>query len=360
MITEKKEVIPIAKFYTNEIVFRSHPDKVCDQISDALLDAYMSQDRNSRCGIETIGGKGTIFVTGEVTSTANVDIESVVKKVLSNVGYSTDYKIINNIGLQSPDISQGVDAGGAGDNGMMFGYACRETDNYIPLAMHILQTLSLYYDSLRIKDKRFLPDGKAQITGCYDEQGKLRYIKDFVICYQNTEEDRKSTDKILVDFCRDICHEHYISIENFHINPTGKFLIGGFDGDSGLTGRKIVVDNYQGFAPVGGGAYSGKDPTKVDRSGAYKARQIAIRYLNKHSELEWVQVQLSYAIGIAEPMAIYINTNKGEIREGIRELYNECTPENIIKDLHLKDGSFKYIDTAKYGHFGICNFPWEN
>lgn len=344
-------------FYSNEIVFRGHPDKVADQISDALLDAYLSQDSDSRCGIEVVGGKGKIFVTGEVTSKGDVDVEKVVKSVLNDVGYSKDYEIINNLGQQSPDISQGVDTGGAGDQGMMFGYACRDTSNYVPLAMHILQCLSMYYDWLCSQDPRFLPDGKAQITGCYDENGKLRYIKDFVISYQNTEVDREKTDRILIDYCRDLCHQYYISIENFHINPTGKFLIGGFDGDAGLTGRKICVDNYHSFAPVGGGAFSGKDPTKVDRSAAYKARQIAIRYLDSHKEANWVKVQLSYAIGIAEPMAIYIKTNKGDCQENIDKLYQECTPARIINDLKLK--SVKYYETAKFGHFGLPGFPWE-
>ena len=215
----------------------------------------------------------------------------------------------------------------------------------------------MYYDWLRLQDPRFLPDGKAQITGCYDENGKLRYIKDFVISYQNTEVDREETDKILIDYCRDLCHQYYISIENFHINPTGKFLIGGFEGDAGLTGRKVVIDNYQGFAPVGGGCFSGKCFTKVDRSAAYKARQLAIRFLKSNSEFDWVQVQLSYAIGIAEPMAIYIKTNKGDYQENIDKLYQECTPARIINDLRLK--SVKYYETAKFGHFGLPGFPWE-
>lgn len=346
-------------FFSNEIVFSSHPDKVCDRISDSLVDAYLAQDRNARCGIEVAGGKGTIFITGEVTANANVDIAHVVKGVLDEVGYSGEYQIINNLGVQSPDIAQGVDNGGAGDQGIMYGYACRDTENHVPLAMHILQCLSMWYDLMRKQDHRFLPDGKAQITGCYDEDGKLRYIKDFVVSYQNTEENRAETDQIIMDYCRNLCHQFYISIENFHINPTGKFLIGGFEGDAGLTGRKIVVDNYQGFAPVGGGCFSGKEGTKVDRSGAYKARQIAIRYLNTHSEVNWVQVQLSYAIGIAEPMAIYITSDKGDITDVPKSLYAECAPARIIKDLHLKDGSFKYSDTAKFGHFGISRFPWE-
>lgn len=343
-------------FYSNEIVFRGHPDKVADQISDALLDAYLSQDKNSRCGIETVGGKGKIFVTGEVTSKAKVDVEKVVKDTLKAVGYRTDYEIINNIGVQSPDIAQGVDIGGAGDQGMMFGYACRDTEDYIPVAMKILQELSKTYDILFRQDKRFLPDGKAQITGFY-ENGKLKYIQDFVISYQNTEVEREETDKILMDICKGICEEYGVEIKAFHINPTGKFLIGGFDGDAGLTGRKIVIDNYQSFANVGGGAFSGKDCTKVDRSAAYKARAIAIEFLQEHKDYEWCEVQLSYAIGLEKPLAIYIKTDKGDYNGNINWLYPECTPRNIIKDLKLLD--VKYVDTAKFGHFGHSAFPWE-
>ena len=186
------------KLYSNEIVFRGHPDKVCDQISDALLDAYLNDDKNSRCGIEVMGGKGIIFITGEVTSKSIVDVEKIAKRVLSDVGYNDNYKIINNIGVQSPDIALGTNnkVGGAGDNGMMFGYACNDNDKYLPDAMVILQELSKIYDDLRKKDNRFLPDGKAQITGEY-ESNKLKEIKTFTICYQNTELEREETDKIL-------------------------------------------------------------------------------------------------------------------------------------------------------------------
>ena len=337
------------KYYSNEIVFRGHPDKVCDQISDALLDAYLKEDKNSRCGIETVGGKGKIFITGEVTSNAKVDTDKIVKRVLKEIGYHTNYEIINNIGDQSPDIALGTNdkVGGAGDNGMMFGYACRDTKYYLPTAMVILQSLSKEYDKLRKKDKRFLPDGKAQITGIY-ENDKLIKIKTFTICYQNTEEERTSTDNILKELCTKICNQYQIEIEEFLINPTGKFLIGGFEGDAGLTGRKIVVDTYQSFAPVGGGAFSGKDPTKVDRSGAYKAREIAKEILNQNKDINWCQVQLSYAIGKEEPLAIYINTDKGELAPSI-SLYQECTPKNIIKDLNLHNIS--YEEKARFGHF---------
>lgn len=324
-------------------------DKVADQISDALLDAYLQQDKNSRVAIETMGGKGKIFLTGEVTSNAEVDIDKVVKRVLKDVGYSTDYEIIKNLGTQSVDIALGTndEVGGAGDQGMMFGYACNETEEMLPVAMVILQKLSKEYDNLRVVDNMFLSDGKAQITGVYDDNMKLIKIKDFTISYQNTETDRERTDNIIKDIATRICNEYNIEVERFLINPTGKFLIGGFDGDAGLTGRKIVVDTYQSFAPVGGGAFSGKDPTKVDRSGAYKAREIAKYYL-KNYELEWCQVQLSYAIGVAEPLAIYISSNKGNIEPEI-DLYKQCTPSNIIKDLNLKN--ICYEELARFGHF---------
>lgn len=338
------------KLYSNEIVFRGHPDKVCDQISDALLDAYLKQDKKCRCGIEVVGGKGKIFITGEITSSANVDVESVTKRVLSDIGYDADYEIIDNIGKQSPDIALGTndEIGGAGDNGMMFGYACRDTKEMLPTSMVILQRLSREYDELRKIDRRFLPDGKAEITGMYDEKNKLILIKAFTVCYQNTELDRENTDKIIMDMCKNICDEYDIVIEEFLINPTGKFSIGGFEGDAGLTGRKIVVDSYQSFASVGGGAFSGKDPTKVDRSGAYKAREIAKRVLLSNKNYNWCLVQLSYAIGIERPLAIYIETDKGNV-EASDDLYEECKPKNIIKDLGLLSAC--YEERAKFGHF---------
>ena len=337
------------KLYSNEIVFRGHPDKVCDQISDALLDEYLNGDKDSRCAIEVCGGKGVIFITGEVTSKSIVDVEKVVNDTLNDIGYYKKYKIINNIGIQSSDIALGTnkEVGGAGDQGMMFGYACNDNSYYLPTAMMILSELSIKYDKLRIKDKRFYADGKAQITGVYDENMKLLSIKDFTISYQNTEKEREETDKIIKSICLSICEKYNVKIEKFLINPTGRFEIGGFEGDSGLTGRKIVVDSYQGFAPVGGGAFSGKDPSKVDRSAAYKARNIAVDYLKKYN-LRWCQVQLSYAIGIRKPLAIYIISDKGDI-DVSDSLYAECEPNNIIKDLDLLNKC--YVDTAKYGHF---------
>ena len=226
------------KLYSNEIVFRGHPDKVCDQISDAILDACLKEDKSSRCGIEVLGGKGKIFITGEVTTKAKINVEKITKRVLSDVGYTTDYEIINNLGIQSSDIALGTNEEvlGAGDNGMMFGYACKDTKEYLPVSMVILQKLSKEYDKLRKKDKRFLPDGKAQITGIY-ENNKLIKIKTFTICYQNIELERKETDKIIINIVNKLCKKYNIEVEKFLINPTGRFEIGGFLGDAGLTGR---------------------------------------------------------------------------------------------------------------------------
>lgn len=337
------------KLYSNEIVFRGHPDKVCDQISDAILDECLKQDPNSRCGIETVGGKKKIFITGEITTAAQIDVQAITKRVLEEVGYSTDYEIIDNIGKQSPDIALGTndEVNGAGDNGMMFGYACDDTEQLLPTAMVILQELSRKYDELRKKDNRFLADGKAQITGLYADDMKLKEIETFTICYQNTEEDREETDRIIIGMCVEIVRKYNLHINRFFINPTGKFKIGGFEGDAGLTGRKIVVDQYQSFANVGGGAFSGKDPTKVDRSGAYKAREIA-KVCLKEFKLKWCEVQLSYAIGIEEPLAIYIDSDKGDIMPS-KDLYEECKLKNIIKDLDLKNKC--YEETARFGHF---------
>ena len=343
------------RLFSNEIVFRGHPDKVCDQISDALLDEYLKGDKKSRCAIETVGGKGKIFITGEVTSNSKVDIERIVNSVLKDVGYNEKYEIINNIGVQSSDIALGTNdmVSGAGDQGMMFGYAVNDNSYYLPTAMVILKELSIKYDELRKKDSRFKSDGKAQITGYYDDDMKLLKIKTFTISYQNTENERDKTDKIIKDIVDNICSKYNIEVLEYLINPTGRFEIGGFAGDAGLTGRKIVVDSYQGFAPVGGGAFSGKDPSKVDRSAAYKAREIAVYYLKKYN-LKWCKVQLSYAIGIRKPLAIYIDSDKGNLKDEVTissysSLYEECEPKNIINDLNLLNKC--YYETSMFGHF---------
>lgn len=353
------------KLYSNEIVFRGHPDKVCDQISDALLDECLKQDKNSRCGIEVMGGKGKIFVTGEVTSKAKLDVEKTVKRVLKDVGYSDKYEVIDNLGRQSVDIALGTndEVAGAGDNGMMFGYACKDTEELLPTAMVILQRLSREYDKLRKEDSRFLADGKAQITGVYNDENKLLKIKTFTVCYQNTEEERDKTDKIIKDICEKIAKDYDVEIEEFLINPTGRFCIGGFEGDAGLTGRKIVVDSYQSFANVGGGAFSGKDPTKVDRSGAYAARWVA-KNIVAAQLAEKCEVQIAYAIGVAHPVSIMVDTfgtSNYSNNELVKIIHNnfDLRPKSIIESLDLKKTIYRNL--SSYGHMGRedLNLKWE-
>lgn len=336
------------RYFSNEIVFRGHPDKCCDQIGAAILAECVKQDKNTRAGIEVTGGKGKIFVTGEVTTKAKFSVKKIVKRVLSDVGYETSYKIIDNLGKQSPDIAQGVDVGGAGDQGMMYGYACDDTDKMLPKAMVILQEFAETYDKLLQEGGHFLPDGKAQITGVYDDDFHLIKIRDFTISYQNDETDRRNTDLILQGVARTICAKYGVTeIDRFLINPTGKFLIGGFEGDAGVCGRKIVVDAYQGFANVGGGNMNAKDATKVDFSASHMARKIACEYL-KNCNLKWCEVQMSYAIGIAEPLSIYINSNIGYI-EPEQSLYARCTPANIINELNLLEVDYERL--AMFGHY---------
>lgn len=336
--------------FSNEIVFRGHPDKVCDQIAGAILDYCLLRDKNTRCGVEVVGGKKKIFITGEITTTAKLNrsiIKRITKRVLKDAGYKTNYKIIVNISKQSADIALGVDKGGAGDQGMMYGYATKETKEMLPLAIVILQKFAKWYDEERKQNKTLRPDGKAQITGVYDEKKRLQRIQTFLVSYQNDEKNRLVNDGIIKNKIKELCNCYNIRVDNIIINPTGRFEIGGLEGDSGLTGRKIVVDTYEGFAKVGGGSLNGKDPSKVDLSGTYKARQIAVRVLKKYN-LSWCEVQLSYAIGLAEPLAIYINSDKGEISAD-KVFYKESTPRRIISDLRLR--SLSYERQAQFGHF---------
>jgi S-adenosylmethionine synthetase len=335
------------KYFSNEIVFRGHPDKVCDQISASILCECLSQDPFSRVGVEVAGGKGKIFITGEITTRATLDVTALAKSVLEDVGYSKKYKIIDNIGKQSRDIEIGVNTGGAGDNGMMFGYACDDTPQLLPLAMVILQKLARRYERTQRMKYGYYPDGKAQITGLYDENFKLVRIKTFTICYQNDGTDEEVKNQYIQQLAEDLCNEHNIPVERYLINPTGKFTIGGFEGDAGLTGRKIVVDAYQGFAPVGGGCMNGKDPTKVDVSGAYIARKFAVELLKEHN-LKWCEVQVSYAIGVTTPLAIYIDSDKGNL-DVPDEWYVRAEPQHIISDLSMI--ALDYVEQAKFGHF---------
>ena len=337
------------KLFSNEIVFRGHPDKVCDQISAAILDECLRQDEASRCGIETMGGKGKIFITGEVTTKAVFDVKEIARRVLRDIGYRDDYEIIDNIGRQSADIALGTndEIAGAGDQGMMFGYACNDTKEYLPKAMVILQALARKYDELVHSHVDLYPDGKAQITGVYDDDFNIVSIKDFTISYNNSEKNRQETDQILRDIADGLCERFGLKVERYLINPTGRFEIGGFEGDAGLTGRKIVVDAYQSFANVGGGCMNGKDPTKVDLSGAYMARRYAKELLEKY-DLKWCEVQLSYAIGLRRPLAIYIDSDKGNLVPE-EEMYERGEPKHIIEELDMKH--LCYEKRAMFGHF---------
>lgn len=359
--------------FSNETVFRGHPDKVCDQISDAILSAYLRGDKMSRCAIEVVGGKETIFITGEVTSKAKVNHAEIALRVLHDVGYSNwgTYQVIDNVGKQSPDIALGTNeqVGGAGDQGMMFGYACDDTPKHLPVAQCILQELAMQYNDFIVfrghldKSTKYLPDGKAQITGVYDDDGKLLSIETFVISFQNCAENKKELltmkDEIVAT-AREICAKYNIEVDNFIINNTGAFTVGGFEGDAGLTGRKIIVDTYQGFARHGGGAFSGKDPTKVDRSGAYMARYIA-KSIIEAGLAKKCEVQLSYVIGGKEPLGLYINTFGTGIESDTNlasYIKQRCdlTPAGIRKSLGLLECNYEVL--ARFGHFGHHN-SWE-
>lgn len=343
-----KERTARMKLYSNEIVFRGHPDKICDQISGAILDECLRQDPLTRAGIECAIKDDLVYIFGELTTKARIDKTSIARRVLKDIGYKQEFSVIANVSEQSADIARGVDKLGAGDQGMMFGYACNDTKEFLPLAQVILIEFAKDYDKLVHENPDvYYPDGKAQITGIYNENFKLVEIKDFAISYQNSEKNRFVTDREIKNIAGAIAHRHGVCIDRFLINPTGKFQIGGPWADSGLTGRKIVVDAYQSFANVGGGCMNGKDPTKVDISGAHKARELAKRFL-KERRLKWCEVQLSYDIGLEEPLAVYVDSDNGNLPV-LKSVYEECKPANIIKDLRLREP--RYEEWANFGHF---------
>jgi S-adenosylmethionine synthetase len=347
-------------YFTSESVSEGHPDKVADQISDAILDEILRKDPSSKVACETLVTTGLTVVAGEIRTNAYVEVPDVARRVITKIGYNkSEYQfdaqscgVLSALHGQSNDIYMGVgrekpEEQGAGDQGMMFGYACNDTNQMLPKAMVILQELSKEYDKLVHSHEDFYPDGKAQITGIYDDDFNLESIKDFTISYNNSEKNRAVTDKILEDIARKLCAQYGIEVERFLINPTGRFLIGGFEGDAGLTGRKIVVDAYQSFANVGGGCMNGKDPTKVDLSGAYMARKYAKELLKKY-DLKWCEVQLSYAIGLRRPLAIYIDSDKGNLVPE-EQMYERGEPRHIIEELDLLH--MCYEKQAMFGHF---------
>lgn len=308
---------------TAEFVSPGHPDKICDYIADSILDAYLENDRNSRCAIEVMGGHNLITINGEITSNSEVDIERVVKNIVGK-----NYKVISNIVKQSLEIAQGVDIGGAGDQGIMKGYATSETDEHLPLEYYLARNLCQKIFEV------YPYDGKTQVT---IDDGKVTTV---VASFQNTKSD------ILLKLVKDI-----IKADEYHINPAGEWNQGGFDADTGLSGRKLIVDNYGPEVTIGGGSFSGKDSTKVDRSGAYMARKIAIDLLKRYKAKE-VYTKLAYAIGKSEPV-MAVSVIDGVEREIVGY---DLTPRGIYK--HLKLDEVKFADTCIWGHFGR-GFSWE-
>ena len=372
------------KLFTSESVTEGHPDKVCDLISDSILDAYLEQDENSRVACETVASKGEIIVTGEITSKGTVDIEKIVRNTLKEIGYDKektdiDYrtcKVHINISKQSDDIALGVDNAletkgkeegveGAGDQGLMFGFAVDETEELMPLPISLAHKLSRRLTLVRKQGilDYLRPDGKTQVTVEYKKNVPYR-IDTVVVSTQHKEE--VSLEKIREDIKREVI-EKVIPKElldnntKYFINPTGRFVIGGPLGDSGLTGRKIIADTYGGYSRHGGGAFSGKDPTKVDRSAAYMARFIA-KNIVANGFAKKCEIQLSYAIGVAKPISIYVETfgtntiPEEDIANKVYKIF-DLTPRGIIKFLDLKKPIYKL--TTNYGHFGKENLPWE-
>lgn len=362
--------------YTSESVSEGHPDKLADQISDALLDEFLSQDPNSRVAIETLLTRGVAVVAGEVTSNAYVDVAQVVRKTASDVGYThTDLGFDGNtcgvlvaIQGQSPDIAMGVDTGGAGDQGMMFGMATTETPEMMPLPIAIAHAITRRAASVRRQHPEIglRPDVKSQVSVEY-ENGRPVRINTVVVSAQHAPHISQGGVQEIVKtrILNQIFTEYARYVDGditLHINPTGQFIIGGPQGDTGVTGRKIIVDTYGGLCPHGGGAFSGKDPTKVDRSAAYMTRFLA-KNIVAAGLAEKAQVQLDYAIGVAQPVAIDVETfetgqmDADEIVKRIRSAF-DLSPKGIIETLGLR--KVKYLPTAKNGHFGNPDFPWES
>lgn len=364
-----------AYLFTSESVTEGHPDKIADQISDAILDEVLRQDERGRVACETLVTTGLIVVAGEITTSAYVDYPQVARETVREIGYTRakygfdcdTCSVLTAIDRQSPDIAQGVDTGGAGDQGLMFGFACNETPELMPLPIQLAHQLSRRLAEVRRAGSLpyLRPDGKSQVTVEYRDARPFR-VEALVV---STQHDAKVTneqlhEEVLSQVIKPVVSPELIdSKTKYHINPTGRFVTGGPQGDAGLTGRKIIVDTYGGYAPHGGGAFSGKDPTKVDRSAAYMARYIA-KNIVAAGLAERCLVQLAYAIGVAEPVSVLVDTagtgrtSEAKLATMIRDGF-DLTPQGIIRDLKLRRPIYR--QTAAYGHFGRTeeDFPWE-
>jgi S-adenosylmethionine synthetase len=338
--------------YTVESVTSGHPDKICDQISDSILDICLSQDPKSRVAIETLGGHGLITICGEVTTRAKFNAKKIASDLYKNLGYKDVPKIITNIVRQSPDIAMGVDAGGAGDQGIMYGYATNETKEYLPKAVVLVHKLTAGLEKLRKSNKLkwLMPDGKAQITM---ENGKIKTV--LVSCQHKTNVSLK---KIRADITKYLIKPIIKNLKGVEVlvNPTGKFATGGFFADTGVTGRKIMVDTYGGTIPHGGGCFSGKDPTKVDRSGAYMARYAAKNIVARKLAKSCL-VSVAYAIGKAEPLMVEAVDENGKNLGAYVKAHFDFRPLAIIEKLNLRRPIYR--KNCVYGHFGKTSAPWE-
>jgi len=362
--------------FTSESVTEGHPDKIADQISDAILDACIEKDPYSRVACETLLTTGLAFIAGEITTKAYVDFPSIVRGTVTAVGYtdagfgfdSQTCSVISSIHEQSPDIAMGVDPGGAGDQGMMFGYATNENDDFMPTPISLAHKLTRRLSEVRKSGSLdFLrPDGKSQVTVEYDANHKPVRVDAVVVSTQHCEtvDNRRLRAEVLEQVIQQAIPEHLLDADTkYHINPTGRFVVGGPMGDTGLTGRKIIVDTYGGMGRHGGGAFSGKDPTKVDRSACYMARYIA-KNIVAAGLADRCEVQLAYAIGVADPVSVLVDTfgtgklPQTQIENLVRE-YFKLTPKGIIESLNLRRPIYK--KTAAYGHFGRkeSEFTWE-
>lgn len=348
-----KNIFENFKNYTVESVTSGHPDKICDQVSDAILDAILEQDPKSRVAVESFGAHGLFVIGGEVTTKAKFDPVKIATKVYKDIGHKDKLKFVTNIITQSPDIAQGVDTGGAGDQGIMYGYATNETPEYLPLAVALVHKLTKGLEDLR-KTKKIpwlMPDGKAQITM---ENGKIKTV---LISTQHKKGIKPEV--IKKEITQKLIKKVIPNLKDVEIlvNPTGKFEVGGFVADTGLTGRKIMVDTYGGLIPHGGGAFSGKDPTKVDRSGAYMCRFVA-KNLVSRGLAKNVLVSVAYAIGKAEPLMLTAKDEKGKSLGNYVKKNFDFRPAAIIERLNLRTPI--YLQTAAYGHFGKEGLPWES